>query len=31
MTTSKPVVLVLDDEKNIRSAIEIALNQEGMT
>ena len=30
MTTSKPVVLVLDDEKNIRSAIEIALNQEGM-
>ncbi|HEX6638539.1 MAG TPA: sigma-54 dependent transcriptional regulator [Steroidobacteraceae bacterium] len=28
--TSKPVVLVLDDEKNIRSAVEIALTQEGM-
>jgi DNA-binding NtrC family response regulator len=27
---TKPVVLVLDDEKNIRSAIEIALDQEGM-
>jgi DNA-binding NtrC family response regulator len=30
MTTAKPVVLVLDDEKNIRTAIEIALGQEGM-
>jgi DNA-binding NtrC family response regulator len=30
MTTPKPVVLVLDDEKNIRNAIEIALGQEGM-
>ena len=27
---AKPVVLVLDDEKNIRVAIEIALSQEGM-
>jgi DNA-binding NtrC family response regulator len=27
---AKPVVLVLDDEKNIRTAIEIALSQEGM-
>jgi two-component system nitrogen regulation response regulator NtrX len=27
---AKPVILVLDDEKNIRSAIEIALAQEGM-
>jgi two-component system, NtrC family, nitrogen regulation response regulator NtrX len=27
---AKPVVLVLDDEKNIRSAIEIALDQEGL-
>ena len=27
---TKPVVLVLDDEKNIRIAIEIALSQEGM-
>jgi two-component system nitrogen regulation response regulator NtrX len=27
---SKPTVLVLDDEKNIRHAIEIALEQEGM-
>ena len=26
----QPVVLVLDDEKNIRNAIEIALDQEGM-
>jgi DNA-binding response OmpR family regulator len=25
-----PVVLVLDDEKNIRNAIEIALSQEGI-
>ncbi len=30
MTAAKPVVLVVDDEKNIRHAIEIALNQEGM-
>ena len=30
MNTSKPVVLVVDDEKNIRNAIEIALGQEGM-
>jgi two-component system nitrogen regulation response regulator NtrX len=27
---AKPVVLVLDDEKNIRTAIEIALGQEGL-
>jgi two-component system, NtrC family, nitrogen regulation response regulator NtrX len=27
---ARPVVLVLDDEKNIRTAIEIALNQEGL-
>jgi two-component system nitrogen regulation response regulator NtrX len=27
---AKPAVLVLDDEKNIRAAIEIALSQEGM-
>jgi two-component system nitrogen regulation response regulator NtrX len=27
---TRPVVLVLDDEKNIRNAIEIALSQEGM-
>jgi two-component system, NtrC family, nitrogen regulation response regulator NtrX len=27
---AKPVVLVLDDEKNIRTAIEIALSQEGI-
>jgi len=27
---AKPVVLVLDDEKNIRNAIELALEQEGM-
>jgi two-component system, NtrC family, nitrogen regulation response regulator NtrX len=27
---AKPLVLVLDDEKNIRSAIEIALSQDGM-
>ena len=27
---ARPVVLVLDDEKNIRAAIEIALSQEGM-
>jgi len=30
MNTSQPVVLVVDDEKNIRNAIEIALGQEGM-
>jgi two-component system nitrogen regulation response regulator NtrX len=30
MTDTRPVVLVLDDEKNIRNAIEIALDQEGM-
>jgi two-component system nitrogen regulation response regulator NtrX len=30
MTAPKPVVLVVDDEKNIRAAIEIALDQEGM-
>jgi two-component system, NtrC family, nitrogen regulation response regulator NtrX len=30
MTAAQPVVLVLDDEKNIRSAIQIALEQEGM-
>ncbi len=30
MTIAQPVVLVLDDEKNIRYAIEIALGQEGM-
>src|SRR5688572_5389395 len=30
MITARPVVLVLDDEKNIRNAIEIALDQEGM-
>jgi len=30
MTDARPVVLVLDDEKNIRNAIEIALEQEGM-
>jgi len=30
MTDARPVVLVLDDEKNIRNAIEIALDQEGM-
>jgi len=30
VTDARPVVLVLDDEKNIRSAIEIALDQEGM-
>ena len=30
MNTAQPVVMVLDDEKNIRSAIEIALGQEGM-
>ena len=28
--SAKPVVLVLDDEKNIRAAIDIALSQEGM-
>jgi two-component system nitrogen regulation response regulator NtrX len=27
---AKPVVLVLDDERNIRAAIEVALSQEGM-
>jgi two-component system nitrogen regulation response regulator NtrX len=30
MNAAQPVVMVLDDEKNIRSAIEIALGQEGM-
>ncbi len=30
MSAPKPVVLVVDDEKNIRAAIEIALDQEGM-
>ena len=30
MTAAKPVVLVLDDEKNIRHSIGIALDQEGM-
>jgi two-component system nitrogen regulation response regulator NtrX len=30
MTPAKPVVLVLDDEKNIRGAVEIALGQEGL-
>jgi two-component system nitrogen regulation response regulator NtrX len=30
MTAGQPVVLVLDDEKNIRNAIEIALGQEGI-
>jgi two-component system nitrogen regulation response regulator NtrX len=30
MNPPKPVVLVVDDEKNIRSSIEIALAQEGM-
>ena len=30
MTAARPVVLVLDDEKNIRNAIEIALGDEGM-
>jgi two-component system nitrogen regulation response regulator NtrX len=30
VTDARPVVLVLDDEKNIRTAIEIALDQEGM-
>jgi two-component system nitrogen regulation response regulator NtrX len=30
MTDARPVVLVLDDEKNIRTAIEIALDQEDM-
>ncbi|HET9865235.1 MAG TPA: sigma-54 dependent transcriptional regulator [Steroidobacteraceae bacterium] len=30
MSGGQPVVLVLDDEKNIRHAIEIALGQEGM-
>jgi two-component system nitrogen regulation response regulator NtrX len=30
MTTARPVVLVLDDEKNIRTAIEMALSQEGL-
>jgi DNA-binding NtrC family response regulator len=30
MNTPQPVVLVLDDEKNIRSSIEIALGQEGI-
>ena len=30
MTAAKPVVLVLDDEKNIRNSIQIALEQEGM-
>jgi len=30
MSDSRPVVLVLDDEKNIRNAIEIALDQEGL-
>ncbi|GFE83837.1 sigma-54-dependent Fis family transcriptional regulator [Steroidobacter agaridevorans] len=29
-TTARPVVLVLDDEKNICKAIELALGQEGM-
>ena len=29
-SVAEPVVLVLDDEKNIRSAIEIALSQEGI-
>ena len=29
-SASPPTVLVLDDEKNIRRAIEIALEQEGM-
>ncbi len=27
---SKPTVLVLDDEKNIRTSIEITLSEEGM-
>jgi two-component system, NtrC family, nitrogen regulation response regulator NtrX len=30
MSDARPVVLVVDDEKNIRTAIEIALDQEGM-
>jgi two-component system nitrogen regulation response regulator NtrX len=30
VTDARPVVLVLDDEKNIRNAIEIALDQEGI-
>ena len=30
MNTPQPVVLVVDDEKNIRSSIEIALGQEGI-
>ena len=30
MTMARPVVLVLDDEKNIRTAIEMALSQEGL-
>src|SRR5215467_11895535 len=29
-TVDRPTVLVLDDEKNIRKSIEIALEQEGM-
>jgi len=29
-SVAQPVVLVLDDEKNIRNAIDIALNQEGI-
>ena len=29
-SAAMPIVLVLDDEKNIRTAIEIALNQEGI-
>ena len=29
-TSSRPTVLVLDDERNIRNAIQIALEQEGM-
>ncbi len=30
MTPAQPVVLVLDDEKNIRNSIQMALEQEGM-
>jgi two-component system, NtrC family, nitrogen regulation response regulator NtrX len=30
MSDARPVVLVVDDEKNIRTAIEIALDQEGI-
>ncbi len=29
-TASSPTILVLDDEKNIRRAIEIALSEEGV-